>query len=81
MRAYAADLRSARLPRLAAIKSLGMVVLSTMEYSANSAIVEGPAKSTADLLDALRSIPGVTSVQPTGVYRADNPSPQAMPVR
>lgn len=71
MRAYADALRSVRQPRLEAIRALGAVVLSTMEYSANAAVVEGPAARATALLDALRKLPGVGSVQPTGIYRAD----------
>ena len=76
MRAYADALRSDRQPRLEAIRALGAVVLSTMEYSANAAVVEGPAARATALQDALRKLPGVGSVQPTGIYRAD---PAALP--
>ncbi len=76
-RVYAEALRSAREPRLAAIRSLGAVVLSTMEYSANAAVVEGPAGRAAALVDALRKIDGVGSVQPSGIYRADPVAPPA----
>jgi len=81
MRAYAESLRSARQPRLEAIRSLGVVVLSTMEYSANTAVVESPAKHATAVLDALRKLPGVVSVQPTGIYRTDNVNPQSTPTR
>ena len=76
MRAYADMLRSDRQPRLEAIRALGAVVLSTMEYSANAAIVEGSATRATALQDALRKLPGVGSVQPAGIYRAD---PAALP--
>lgn len=79
MRAYAEALREQRQPTLQAIRSLGVVVISTTEYTANAAVIEGPAAGAHALLDALRKLPGVSSVQRMGVYRAGPNMPPAAP--
>lgn len=76
MRAYAEALRQTRQPALDAVRAMGLVVIGTSEYSTNAAIVEGPAQN-APSMAALRQLPGVGSVQPTGLYRADSGAPAA----
>ena len=71
MRAYAESLKRARLPSLQALRLQGWLVLSTSEYSANMVVIEAVAPRTPADIEALRRLPGVASVQPAGLYRAD----------
>lgn len=71
MEAYAATLRAAQAPRVAAIQALGARVENTLTHSANAAVVALPAARAAALAEAIRGMPGVAGVQPAGVYRTD----------
>jgi hypothetical protein len=71
MQAYADALKLAKAPRLDAIRKLGGEVVSTLEFSANAAVVSQPAQASHALADAIRRIPGVSSVQPVPAHRAN----------
>jgi hypothetical protein len=85
MRAYAESLKRARVPSLQALRLQGWLVLSSSEYSANTVVIEAAAPRTPADIEALRRLPGVASVQPAGLYRADagasapSPAPSAPP--
>ena len=74
MQAYADELKLAKAPRLEAIRKLGGVVVNTLEFSANAALVAQPAQPSAAgdaLAEAIRRIPGVSSVQPVPVAQTN----------
>lgn len=77
MQAYADELKLAKAPRLEAIRKLGGVVVNTLEFSANAALVAQPAQPAQPsaagdaLAEAIRRIPGVSSVQPVPVAQTN----------
>lgn len=71
MQQQSSNLRTAKAPRLNAIRALGGKVQNTLEFSVNAAVVDIDASQ----IEALRRVPGVKLVELAGVYRMSQTAP------